>query len=891
MNDLTDAARGRWPEILSSLASLTTQQLTDEHQPCPLCGGTDRYRFDDIEGTGSWFCNKCGGKDQRGGAGNGMDLLMRSTGWSFADAAKRIEAHLGLPSTSTKRRTKPHRIPEMPPADAAPPSLGRATAQWCYRDADGNQLFWIQRLDLPGKDGKPPRKVFVHRVWLDGRWHYPRSRGENADPFTCEWPTPRPLYNLHQIAARPDAKVLVVEGEKAADFAQQLFPHVVVVSWPNGSKVVDLIDWRPLHGRNVILWPDNDDTGRQAMARIAEKLITTGGSIRVINNPPDAPEGWDIADATWTPAEAAAYVRENIKAVEAVMTSWGTEAPLDQPELPPIEDTAPPDPPPVKPSAGGYFTCLGFDHDAFYYQPHRTGQVLRLSRSSHTGTNLVALAPLGYWESLYPAKSGPNWTAAASDLFEQQAKVGIYSPERIRGRGAWWDGGRSVLHLGDRLVVDGADRTITDRLKDSTYLYQRLSSLQGPASAIPLNDAEAYVLAEIAERFHWEVPASGLLLAGWVTLAPICGALPWRPHAWLTAAAGSGKSAILDRYVTPLLGDMGLIVAGNTTEPGIRQALRADALPVVFDEAESNERNDQQRMQAILGLARVASSESKAHTLKGTPEGDTQRFTIRSMFLMSSIATSLKQGADRSRFAQLTLRNPSELPKEHRQAHWEALDRDLDRFISEEIGRRLQARTVSLIPTIRSSIRVFTRVAAERFDSQRLGDQYGTLLAGAWSLHSSQIVTVEQAQQLIDQNNWEPYSQATEVPDERRCIQRILQHQVRVEGEKTVTRSIGELVELALHREHDFHIEAALAQSTLGRNGIKAEEGGFVVISNNAEAIAAILRDTAWSNCWPTVLTRLPGATKAGSIYFKGAGATSRAVRVPLEAVDRADPP
>ncbi len=566
-------------------------------------------------------------------------------------------------------------------------------------------------------------------------------------------------------------------------------------------------------------------------------------------------------------------------------------APLDPAELPSIDATAPPDPQPIKPSAGGYFTCLGFDHDGFYYQPHSTGQVLRLSRSSHTGTNLVALAPLGYWETLYPGKSGPNWTAAASDLFEQQAKVGIYSPDRIRGRGAWWDSGRSVLHLGDRLVVDGIERTITDRLKSSPFLYQRLSSLQGPADAQPLTDAEAYVLWDIADRFHWEVPASGLLLAGWVTLAPICGALPWRPHAWLTAAAGSGKSAILDRYVTPLLGDMGLIVAGNTTEPGIRQALRADALPVVFDEAESNERTDQQRMQAILGLARVASSESKAHTLKGTPEGDTQRFTIRSMFLMSSIATSLKQGADKSRFAQLTLRNPTELPKAERTAHWEALDRDLDRFISEEIGRRLQARTVSLIPTIRASIRVFTRVAAERFDSQRLGDQYGTLLAGAWSLQSSQVVTTEQAQQLINGNNWEPYSQATEIPDERRCIQRILQHQVRVEGEKTVTRSIGELVEIVMHRQlMDGAVPRELAEGTLGRNGIKVDKDA-VIISNNAEAIAAILRDTPWSNCWPTVLTRLPGATKAGSIYFKGAGATSRAVRVPLDAVDRADPP
>ena len=554
----------------------------------------------------------------------------------------------------------------------------------------------------------------------------------------------------------------------------------------------------------------------------------------------------------------------------------------------PQDEAAEPAPQPIRPSAGGYFTCLGFDADAYYYQPHGTGQVMRLSRSSHTGTNLVALAPLEYWESLHASKTGVNWTAAASSLFAQQAKIGVYSPDRIRGRGAWWDQGRAVLHLGDRILVDGVERTVTQRVPDSPFLYQRLSSLQGPRNASPLSDEESFMLWDIANRFHWDVPASGLLLAGWVTLAPICGALPWRPHAWLTAAAGSGKSAILDRYVTPLLGDMGLIVAGNTTEPGIRQALRADAMPVVFDEAESNERTDQQRMQAILGLARVASSESKAHTLKGSPEGDTQRYTIRSMFLMSSIATSLKQGADRSRFAQLTLRSPHDIPKEQRIAHWEELDRDLDRHISDETGRRLQARTINLIPTIRASIKVFTRVAAERFDSQRLGDQYGTLLAGAWSLRSSQVVTDEEALHLISINNWEPYSQATEIPDERRCIQRILQHQIRVEADKPLTRSIGELVEIALHRENDFHITAELAQSTLGRHGIKAEPG-VVLVSNNAEAVATILRDTAWSNCWPTVLTRLPGATKAGSIYFRGAGTTSRAVRVPLDAIDRVD--
>lgn len=885
MADILQAAKGHWPSILSALAGLSSDQLTDEHQPCPLCGGTDRYRFDDLDGDGTWYCNQCGGKHQAGGAGNGMDLLMRKTGWDFPTAAQRIEAHLGIASATTKRRAKPHRVPDHPPIDAAPPPLGRATAQWCYRDADGNQLFWIQRLDLPPKDGKPARKVFIHRVWLDGHWHYPRSRGENADTFTCEWPTPRPLYNLHLLAAQPDAKVLIVEGEKAADAAARLFPSLVVLSWPNGSKAVKLIDWKPLAGRSVTLWPDNDEDGRKAMAAVSTILFGLGCSLKVIENDPALPDGWDVADADWTQDQALAYVREHIRPIQPSQLLEEVSQPtITTPPQPPSD----PEPEPVKASTGGYFTCLGFDADGYYYQPHSTGQVVRLSRSSHTGTNLVALAPLSYWESLYAGKNGPNWTWAASALFHQQSAVGVYSPDRIRGRGAWLDACRTVLHMGNRLIVDGADHPIT-RTFDSAFLYQRAAALHGPADAQPLTVVESLVICELAERFHWEVPASGTLLAGWVALAPICGALRWRPHIWLTAAAGSGKSAILDRYVAPLLGDMGLHVAGNTSEAGLRQTLRADALPVVFDEAESNEKPDQQRMQSILGLARVASSESHAHLLKGSPAGDVTRFTIRSMFMMSSIATALKQGADKSRFAQLTLRNPTELPKADRTAHWEALDRDLDRHITTEIGRRLQARITGMIPTIRASVATFTRVAAERFDSQRLGDQYGTLLAGAWALMADHPATVEQAQALIDQNNWEPYSQATELPDERRCIQRILQHQVRVEAEKVLTRSIGELVELALHRENDLNLPSALAQSTLGRNGLKAEDG-CVIVSNNAEAIARILADTPWSNCWPTVLTRLPGAAKAGSIYFKGAGTTSRAVRVPLDAVDAVDP-
>ena len=819
----TDLTNGRWPDLLAQLAGLTPDQLTDTHQPCPLCGGEDRYRFDDLNGTGSWYCNQCGGKDHTGGGGSGMDMLMRRTGLTYPEACKRIEQHLNI---------KPE-----------PPTKG-AEHIWQY-----GPDFIVCR--FPGKRLRP--------LWWDGSqwlWKAP--------------PAPRPLYNLDALQQRPNAPVLIVEGEKTADAAAKLFPSAIAITWPSGCKAFTKADWSPIKGRRCTLWPDADAVGRDAMAKLAIHLLKAGAAqVRIIQPPPDAPEGWDLADADWSIADAGAYLKAN------------RSPPIELPELAPLpEPELPIDPDPL-PAPDADFICLGFDNDAFYYQPHSTGQVTRLSRSAHTGTNLCAIAPLRYWETLYPSKMGVNWTAAASSLFEKQSQAGIYSPDRIRGRGAWWDQKQSVLHLGDRLVVDGINRPVSDGIPSSRYLYQRLGSLRGPANAKPLTDAESYVLAELAERFHWEVPASGLLIAGWVALAPICGALDWRPHIWLTAGAGSGKSAVLDRFISPLLGDLSLLVAGNTSEAGLRQTLRADALPVVFDEAESNERLDQQRMQSVLSLARVASTESRAQTIKGTAEGDAQRYTIRSMFLMSSIATALKQGADKSRFAQLTLRNPNEMPKAERIKHWEDLERDLDKYITEHVGQRLQARTISLIPIIRQSIKIFSRAASEAFDSQRLGDQYGTLLAGAWSLQSKEVVTRDQAWALIEQNNWEPYSQATEIPDEQRCLQHILQHQLRVEADKTVTRSINELVDAAALRIVDSDITSAIAQAVLGRNGIKSDDG-CVVISNTSKHIAAILSDTAWSNCWPTVLSRLPGAIKNGVTRFKGMSGTSRSVSIPI---------
>jgi putative DNA primase/helicase len=62
--------------------------LTNKHGPCPICEGTDRFRFDDKESRGTWICSYCG-------AGDGFDLLMKYQGWDFATAARAIDQMRG----------------------------------------------------------------------------------------------------------------------------------------------------------------------------------------------------------------------------------------------------------------------------------------------------------------------------------------------------------------------------------------------------------------------------------------------------------------------------------------------------------------------------------------------------------------------------------------------------------------------------------------------------------------------------------------------------------------------------------------------------------------------------------------------------------------------------
>jgi uncharacterized protein (DUF927 family) len=242
---------------------------------------------------------------------------------SQSKAKTRLDEFLGLDSGKSAKTVKAsagqswHPICPIPNDAAKRPAAhvthGKPSAQWLYKDGHGDALCYVCRFD-PKREGA--RKQFAPLTYCAG------PRGVRAWRWQA-LAAPRPLYNLDQLAARPDAGVIVTEGEKAADAAGTLFPARVSTTMLNGAQGPEKADWTRLAGRDVFLWPDNDTAGRKCMVAVANLARAAGAAtiatirIAAFGQRPERnadqiacfgaqctlPEKWDAADAIkdgWT---------------------------------------------------------------------------------------------------------------------------------------------------------------------------------------------------------------------------------------------------------------------------------------------------------------------------------------------------------------------------------------------------------------------------------------------------------------------------------------------------------------------------------------------------------------------------------------------------------------
>jgi len=266
-----------------------------------------------------------------GASGDPIQFVMDYEGLKFRDAVRRLVGN--LPATGNAPTQAAAHVPAEPEevwtpilpvpesAPMTPDTIRRkikgqwasvkASRRWDYRDANGDVLGYVFRFDMPG-GGKEvlPLVWAVSSLTGEMQWRW------------ISFPKPRPLYGLDKLAENPNALVILVEGEKAADAAQELFianglpmQDLVAVSWPGGGKAVKHVDWSPLAGRAVALWPDADQKpypanheragvtmpfleqpGTTAMLDVWQAIRETAARVKFILPPANVPDGWDLAD-------------------------------------------------------------------------------------------------------------------------------------------------------------------------------------------------------------------------------------------------------------------------------------------------------------------------------------------------------------------------------------------------------------------------------------------------------------------------------------------------------------------------------------------------------------------------------------------------------------------
>lgn len=523
------------------------------------------------------------------------------------------------------------------------------------------------------------------------------------------------------------------------------------------------------------------------------------------------------------------------------------------------------------------FQCLGHDRGRFFLYTTEGRQVLSMSAkdlSSHG--ELMKLGRLAWFEANFPGREAFNARQVANEIIRACYKRGVFQPEVLRGRGVWLDDGRRVVHLGDRLLVDG----IPTRLENhqSAAIYE-----QAPPLAVtlgtPLSDGEARAILAAACCVAWENPdRDGRLFIGWVVSAMIGGALAWRPHAWMLAEGGSGKTWVMDNLVRPLLGPLAVILQGKTTEAGIRGKLGYDARPVLFDEAETQSDLDRTRMQQNIDLARQASSDDSGAIVKGTKDGGSRSYTMRASFLFNSINAGLTQAADESRFAVLTLVDgaPDQFAS-LKAAHAEAM--------VENVSGRLLARVLAMVPTIRANADLLADAIARTGAGRRAGDTIGTLIACQMAMVDGTQLSPETAAAYVAEREWlrETAAAAKVAPEYERAMAHLMQQEgARIQrGGRAETLTVADVISAAYHgMEDEGGLSHRDADMTLRRLGMRVM-GDCLLIGNRSDAAGQRFRNTPWGAGWAATLARIPGAKRGIEVRFT-AGYKDKALSIPL---------
>jgi len=284
MDRIQDRALGRWRALLP-LIGIGTEFLTGRHSACPMCGGHDRWRFDDEGGKGTWICSHCG-------SGGGVDLVMKFKGISFIEAKKEIEKYIGEAQVFVPKASKSEAQREEADRDRMAALWHRANCLNCsdvasrYLHGRGIKLEewpaslrWIDELAYwseekiktvyPGMLAKfvapDNSRAILHRTYLC-------EPGKKANIPKPKMLMPGKVPSGGAVRLGKASEIMgVAEGIETALSAQLLFDMPVWATLSTGN----MIKWQPPKvARTIYIYADNDGNyaGQAAAYNLAHRL-------------------------------------------------------------------------------------------------------------------------------------------------------------------------------------------------------------------------------------------------------------------------------------------------------------------------------------------------------------------------------------------------------------------------------------------------------------------------------------------------------------------------------------------------------------------------------------------------------------------------------------------
>ena len=923
--ELKSQCSGRWLEIIPAIDSRFSEAASKagEHVPCPIgTGDKDGFCFKEESAIDGMAFSNSGG-----GFGDGIAVLQWA-GHDFREVLVKINDYIGN-NKKPIEKTIPTKKKKGPAKD-----IVKRIISECQESNDlMNEYLSSRGLDnIPGlsrKDllfhpnleylekengsytnyGKHPAIVAIQRktgekaiqgikkIYLD-------SSGEKLNIKNKNNKTINPKTFLKAVEEATGAvirlgggnhnstKAIIGEGIETSLTGLNVFNgEIPCFATGTGAYLAKADLPKKLNKIFILVDKDRNKAGLNSANKLKEKLEKEGREVTLCIPPLAIPEEEKSID--WLD----------------VLNQKGTQPLLD------IIDPPPPPKPEIKEALEldqleKHFKILGYNHGSYYFIGSKQQQVVELKAGSLRGAHVMQLAPLDVWKQNFPKhdKDGNiiavKWDEVENYIINEAANTGVYNPDKIRGRGYWYDNNRLVRHTGNGLIVDGEKKSLLSH--KSEFVYEKSVKIKTTKTE-PLTHSEFLELKEAVEAIYWKDKQSSVLFLGWCFLAPFCGALKWRPHLGISGAKGCGKSDTAIPLMKAIIGRNNMILAeGDTSEAGIRQKLKSDGFPVVVDEVEQHDKKDAARVQRILQLARNASSEGEAETLKGTVSGNNLSYNVRSMFAYAAINIQLEQAADESRTTVLDIDLKEVTPES--KARFSKIKKLLYKMETENWSEKIIAYVEANFNRLQKNIDFIGDYIASDQSDARKGKQYGAML-GAYALFDMQATEInsQTAIMYLKYANVGVYTadQDSQGGDEEKCLESIMAVQMKVDEYKSLTLTISEAIEILStndtarlasienHNAGEFGAEGdgkRVLRSILKRYGIiyqqkheslHHEKGEGFYIANNNQTLKTALQNTPHAS-WKSILKRTKGAKATGAISF-GTKLKSRTLFIPMD--------